>query len=227
MHGSRTLRLEVVTASGPGPLLALDRPRVVVVGFSARESAEVERHIAELRQEGIDAPETVPAFYSLPPEILATDGETLSVHGSRTSGEVEPVLLIHNGIWYVTVGSDHTDREVERRSIPAAKAAAPKVVARTAWPWSEVADHWDALRLTAWRAAGELYQDGPVALLRAPTSYDLDSWRPAGEDLVWFLGTIPTRGGLAYDRHFRGRLTDPVRRRAIDLDYHIRPGGLG
>jgi hypothetical protein len=223
MHGSTPLTVEVVTDAGSGARLVLNHPRVLVVGFSARESAEVERHIAELRREGIDAPDTFPAFYSLPPEILAGDGGTFSVGGLRTSGEVEPVLLVHQGTWYVTVGSDHTDREVERRSIPAAKAAAPKVVARSAWPWADVADHWDTLRLTAWRSTGELYQDGPVALLRAPTSYDIEGWCSGGEDLVVFLGTIPTLGGLAYDRRFRACLTDPVAGRSITLDYCIQP----
>jgi hypothetical protein len=58
--------------------------------------------------------------------------------------------VLAGGEVFVGVGSDHTDRALERLSIPAAKQACPKVAGTAVWRLDEVEDHWDRLELRAW-----------------------------------------------------------------------------
>ena len=68
--------------------------------------------------------------------------EALVVGGAGTSGEVEPVVVVAGGEYFLTVGSDHTDRDLERHDIAASKAACTKVIGTTCIPVSGIAE-WD------------------------------------------------------------------------------------
>jgi hypothetical protein len=122
---------------------------VVLGGYAARDPEELERHVAELRKIGIDAPETVPAFWAMS-RHLATTGRTIQVQGDQTSGEIEYALLFHDGTVYVAATSDHTDRQVETYSIPRSKQLCAKILSRQVVPLDEVRDGWDE---------GSLYSD--------------------------------------------------------------------
>ncbi|MFJ5900842.1 DUF2848 family protein [Streptomyces sp. NPDC093064] len=97
---------------------------LVVAGYTGRDLTAVRHHIEELAAIGVPEPDKIPAFYELDANLLSTNHE-IEVDGTATSGEVEPVLIRANGRYYLTVGSDHTYRKLERFDIHASKAACP------------------------------------------------------------------------------------------------------
>src|SRR3989454_11821969 len=90
----------------------IDITELVVAGWTGRDKAAVEHHIAELAAIGAKRPRTVPSFYRLGAKLLTTESEVVEV-GEDSSGEAEVGLVsaldgLHGG-----VGSDHTGREVQ------------------------------------------------------------------------------------------------------------------
>jgi 4-hydroxyphenylacetate 3-monooxygenase len=214
-------------SSGPAPrVVTLDDPQVVVAGFTGRDRASVEAHISELVGLGVPRPDTVPAFFLVPSALLRVAPVTVSVSARQTSGEAEPVLVrLPSGERFVGVGSDHTDREIERRSLRDSKLACPKIVGRELWPLPDVERHWDELLLlgeTGPEAAG--YQRAALAELRRPDEIlDLvwEAGADAGRALVVFLGTVALDDGFRFDSAFRARLLDPRAGRELVCTYEI------
>jgi hypothetical protein len=198
------------------------------IGYSGRNQELVKKHIEELALEGIAPPPSIPMVYPVS-NILVTQDEEIHVLGRKTSGEVEFVLLINNEKTYVTVGSDHTDRELEGYSIPYAKQATPKPVAKEAWLLDEVLDHWDDLQLNCeifinnhWVA----YQSGKVTANLAVNDILKFTNSKQAIDLegsILFCGTVPILGGqFIFAEGFRLTLTDPVLERTIKHEYWVR-----
>ena len=52
---------------------------------------------------GVPAPQFIPTLFALGNHLLTTS-DAIQVHGAKTSGEVEYVLLKHNDELFVTVG---------------------------------------------------------------------------------------------------------------------------
>lgn len=170
--------------------------RVVVAGYTAADPATVQHHIDELAAIGVPPPPTVPAYYPMPAS-LATQDEVVTVSGAATSGEVEPVVLRLDGRLYLAVGSDHTDRELERHSIAQSKEACPKPVSHSAIEVPDDGMDWDAITIKS-TVDGQPYQEGSLASLRRPTDV-LDSCARdvsgARDDLLMFGGTVPLLTG--------------------------------
>jgi hypothetical protein len=125
-------------------------PRTVIVaGFTGRNRAGVDAHIRELMDQGVRPPESVPAFYMVPPSLLS-NAERIKVPTAESSGEAEPVLLCLSDSWYVAVGSDHTARDMERVDIGESKRACPKLVSTEIWPYEDVRRHWDEIIVRSW-----------------------------------------------------------------------------
>ena len=186
--------------------VAVDVERLIVAGFTGRDPQAVRRHIDELARDGIAAPSEVPAFYVVTVVLLTTSDE-VDVEGERTSGEVEPVLFVTPGGTFVGVGSDHTDRTLEREDIHAAKAACPKIVSRDVVRIEEVADRWDDLVIRS-RIGGEVYQEAPLAGLLHPDDVLAKIGEPLS-DAVVFLGTVPLRTtGFVFRGAFEAELLD-------------------
>ncbi|MGW5383615.1 DUF2848 family protein [Nocardia sp. NPDC003963] len=193
-----------LTVAGSGEQIEL-RPRVLVVaGYTGRDEAAVREHIDELAAIGISPPPRVPMRYDLDPGLLST-APAHRIAGAATSGEVEPVLLRHTGHWYVGVGSDHTDRALEREDIGRSKGACPKpigtvVTALPGDPATGAADEtWDSATVES-TVDGISYQSGSLSALRRPSDLlghlndvfsDVD---PTG-DLAIFTGTVPLLDG--------------------------------
>lgn len=207
----------MLTDSTTGESLRLRPRRLIVAGYTARDEASVRAHIAELAAIGVPEPATVPAFYDLDPGLLST-GASVAVAGPSTSGEVEPVIVRHGGRYYLAVGSDHTDRELERADITSAKAACPKPLGPAVVGIGErLAElDWDGLVAEA-TVDGRAYQRGSVGVLRHPED-TLERMVAAlgpelGEpdaDLVLFCGTLPLlTGEFDYGAQWRLRLTLP------------------
>ncbi|WP_053170678.1 DUF2848 family protein [Streptomyces sp. SBT349] len=206
--GAVTLRV-----TGTDEEIEVRPAKLVVAGYTGRDEAAVAEHIRELEAIGIPAPPSVPTFYDLDPALLTT-GPTAAVSGAATSGEVEPVVIRHDGRYFLGVGSDHTDRELERTSIHGSKAACAKPVGpRVAeigtdlpgLPWDEITaeSHVD----------GAPYQRGVIAALRHPADTAERMTAALGEitgDLVLFCGTLPLLDGtFVHGTRWRLRLGLP------------------
>lgn len=143
---------------------------VVVAGWTGRDPAAVEKHIRELEALGVKRPASTPIFYRVAAARLTTAAE-IEVVGENSGGEVEFVLLRHDGRLWVGAGSDHTDRAVEAYGVTVSKQMCDKPLAPAFWAFDDVAPHWDRLVLRAHiieNGAHRLYQDGAVAAMLAP-----------------------------------------------------------
>src|SRR5690606_17670288 len=115
---------------------------------AGRDQAKVPEHIDELAELGVPKPDEVPTLYPVSVSTLNQKG-AMEVLGKETSGEAEIVLLFGGteDELYITTGSDHTDRDLETVGINISKQVCDKPVARKAWSWAKVRDHWDQLKL--------------------------------------------------------------------------------
>jgi len=151
-----TLALVVETDERTMPMSFPVR-RMINAGFVGRNRQAVDAHIEEMRREGIPPTSSVPVLYPLAADNVTT-AEQIEVLGSDTSGEVEYVLLVQSpDEIYVGVGSDHTDRALERQSIEKSKQICKNVVSRQVWRYRDVQRDWDELILQSWvqSAGGE------------------------------------------------------------------------
>ncbi len=199
---------------------------IVVAGWTGRDRAAVERHIDELAAIGVARPPAVPCYYRVGASLLTTSS-SIEVVGSRSSGEVETVVISLEDDLYVAVGSDHTDRKIETVSVTAAKQMCPKPIGRTLWRFAEVEPHWDELVLRSWvtrDGTRRLYQEGPAA--RMLPARDLMS-RYLGRPGVlpprtaMFCGTLPVLGEIGGGERFEIELEDPRRHRALQHAYDV------
>jgi len=182
--------------------------RLVVAGYTGRDPDRVQAHIEELAALGISPPPRVPMFYEVDSRLFQVT-DRLETDHEETSGEVEPVLVVLGSGMFLGVGSDHTDRRLERDDIDASKKACPKVVAPSLVPFEEVADSWDSLRIRSWSGLDRRpYQDGVLGTFREPREI-VDMIDPQVEaGTAVFLGTVPTLDGhLAMDDHFEFELS--------------------
>jgi len=221
----RVLNLTLQNRAAAAPCaIAIDD--AVVAGWTGRDPAAVEKHIRELELIGVKRPATTPIFYRVAAARLTTDAE-IEVVGETSGGEVEFVLLQHDGRLWVGTGSDHTDRAVETYGVTVSKQMCDKPIAPVFWPFDEVAPHWDRLLLRAHvteNGARVLYQEGPVAAMMDPQSL-LARYAKDGrlaENTLMFCGTLAAKGGVRPTAQFAFELEDPVMQRKIAHAYAVR-----
>ena len=219
------LSFEVAERSGATRAAVVEVQRLTIAGWAGRDQAAIEHHIAELAELGVKRPSTTPCFYRLGCELL-TQAPQIDVVGTKSSGEAECVLLQSDAGLLVTVGSDHTDREVEAYGVTVSKQVCPKPVARDAWLFDDVREHWDRLELRAFAVAnGErrVYQQGSVASLLSAA--DLLARAPLTAGAAMFCGTLAVRGGIvgmADGDALELELHDPVLQRTLRHAYRVR-----
>lgn len=212
---TRFLDLQVAET---GETIAAAPQRLIVAGYTGRNREAVQHHIDELAAQGIAPPPTVPMFYELDPALLTSDAE-VDVAGVQTSGEVEPVYLRIGGRWFLGVGSDHTDRHLEKEDIEKSKAACIKPIGGTVVPLpADVLsggfdDQFDATAVTSW-IDGAIYQEGALAGLRPPGDVLTRLFETLGpdeeSDLAVYGGTLPLIGdAFTYGAAWRLRLAPP------------------
>jgi len=204
---------------------------LIIAGWTGRDAAAVEHHIAELQAIGVARPRTVPCFYRCGANLLTT-AEHLDVTGPDSSGEVEFVLLSLPQGLFVGVGSDHTDRKVEAYGVTVSKQMCPKPVGPSLWRFEDVKPHWDSLilrsfatRRTAGNAERELYQQGPVTKMLAPndlTSRYLKSTATLPIGIAMYCGTLPVLTTIGGAEKFEIELEDPIRNRRLTHSYEAR-----
>lgn len=224
------MNLEIVGKDGGRQPIEFAVQRILDAGFTGRNQALAMKHVEELKSHGVAAPDRIPAYYAVTRDLATTDAE-IEVLGDTTSGEVEVVFLFQRGEAHIAVGSDHTDRELERESIPKSKVICPKVVSREVWRFADVEPHWDTLVLRSWVEVGgvkTLYQEGALADF-LPVEDFLGRVRKEVKDgrldgMVLFMGTLPTVGKeLVFSPTFEGELSDPTLGRQLSLGYRISP----
>ena len=198
---------------------------LVIAGWTGRDRAAVEKHIAELEALGVQRPSTTPVFYRVSASRLTTAG-SVEMLGDQSSGEVEFALLQTAGRLWVGVGSDHTDRDVEAYDVAVSKQICDKPVAREFWALEDVEHHWDRLVLRSWileEGTRVPYQEGAVTAMLPPRDL-LQRFAGEGalpEGTVMFCGTLAARGGVRPSAEFRFEIADPVRDKRIDHAYRI------
>ncbi|WP_237691040.1 DUF2848 family protein [Paenibacillus caui] len=204
--------------------------KVLVMGYMGRDIEKVHEHIEELAAIGVAPPETIPVLYPQQIDLLTAD-QTISVSGSETSGEVEYVVFHDGEDWLLTIGSDHTDRLLEKEDIPKSKAACPKPFITSFWRIRDVESHWDQLVLRSWitdQARRRLYQEHDLTAL-LPFSELLTKLKEVGYSDVYhtviFSGTVPTLEGFVYGSKFEYQMFDPVLDRRLNGEYEVVIGG--
>lgn len=175
-------------------VLAVAPRHFVIAGWTGRNAAAIQHHIHELELLGVPAPSAVPLYYRASASLL-TQCTTIEALGSESSGEAEPVLFFANGEWWLTVGSDHTDRKVETYSVAVSKQMCPKPVAAMAWRWADVVAYQDELELRSRIFEGGQwvdYQKGKFASIRPLVSLREGCYpaSPADEGSFVSCGTL-------------------------------------
>jgi 4-hydroxyphenylacetate 3-monooxygenase len=150
---TKTLLFEV---AGTGDTIELTDFYAVVAGYTGRDAAAVQHHIDELAAIGVAPPPQVPMFYPVEGNTLSSAAE-VTVAGAKTSGEIEPLYIRHDGRYFFGIASDHTDRHIETFDIGDSKRACPKPVAGTVIPVPELQElSLDDCRARSW-VDGRLY----------------------------------------------------------------------
>jgi hypothetical protein len=211
--------------SGQAPeQIELDVKKVFNAGWAGRDRAAVQHHIDELAAVGVPAPQHVPTLFALGNHLLTT-ADAIQVHGEDTSGEVEYVLFWHRDEIFVTLGSDHTDRRLEKHSIPKSKNLCLNVMAAEAWPYTEVKEHFDKLVLdcsVTRNGVDAPYQNDVTGALIGPDYWITELEQRLGQledGLVLFSGAIGTIAGLVVGDAYSFRMIDPVLNRSIEHRY--------
>lgn len=178
---------------------------------------------------------------------LLTNEDAIEVQGPQTSGEVEYVAIFSEGDIFVSAGSDHNDRSLyylwtqalgKVADTAKSKQMCPAVVARSAWRYEDLKDHWDKMNLKSFvTVAGSKipYQDFSLADL-VDLEYHLRTYPSLTEDgTVLFGGSsgmlqhVPSSvyqgqssiQGLIFPGDFSFELDDPVLKRKISHSYSI------
>jgi hypothetical protein len=204
--------------------------RVLNGGFAGRDQTQVRAHIEELAHLGVKDPGETPTFYPLVSTAVSQATELEVVTGAGNWGEAEPVILFGRDGLLLTVGSDHTDRDLEGFSILKSKQVYPNLVAAKAWRYEEVIDHWDDITLRAWLDAGRsrIFQDATLAALMRPEDLlprakALIAGDPAGT--VFFMGTVAAKEKIDFTDYFECELADPHTGLAIVCAHRLEPIG--
>lgn len=200
--------------------------QAVIAGWTGRDRDAMDKHMAELEKLGVARPPKTPVFYRVSASRVTTAKE-MEIPGTSSSGEVEFVLARHEGEFWIGVGSDHTDREVEAYSITVSKQMCDKPIATRLWRFADLEDHWDEIVLRSFiTIAGvrERYQEGPVSGMLAPREL-VSRFESEGnaftDGTLMFCGTLPAQGGVRPADRFEMELEDPRAKRRLTHDYEI------
>lgn len=214
----------IVTKDGK-KTLAVDIKNLMVVGFSGKDIAKTMEHIRELEKEGVKCPKDVPVPYQCDPQIV-TRKPVIDVIGDKTSGEAEYLILCHAGKFYIGIGSDHTDRDLEAVSIHKSKQLCLKPCSEEFWDYEEVKDHLGALRIVSTQVVdGKTveYQNGVAGdMLPFDTLLEKVKAEVPLEGCLIYTGTVPLLHGFKFGSTFSCQLTDEVLGRTLSLSYDVR-----
>lgn len=223
MEAKPHLQLFVRPAAGEDYELAFTPKLVLNAAYAGRNPEDVAKHIADVQAKGIPANVSIPSLSPVSAHNLVIHQEVQEYSRSMI-GEVEYVLIWHDGEIYLGVGSDHCDFWLEQHSFTHSKNSAPNVIARDVWRFSDVRYHFDDLVLECsvfTSGQWKVVQRAACSSLRSPdfwlSSAAFRSRDPNGT--VLFSGTINHLNGFIQGTKYRVALEDPVRSRAIRHEY--------
>jgi hypothetical protein len=202
--------------------------KMVNAGFAGRDQESVDKHIEELKKEGVPTPEHTPTLYPVSP-YMVTQEDSVYVLDGQTSGEAEYVLMIKNNDVYVGVGSDHTDRALEIDSIPKSKQIYPNVISKEIWLFEDIRDVWDELLLRSWAIIEKerrLYQKARLSALLAPdvllNFVQSNSKGKSLDGTLIYSGTVPLYAGeMLCGEQFEVELLNPSNQMRLTCSYRI------
>jgi hypothetical protein len=226
---SPILSFTVAALDGPQSL-ELEVRRLIHGGRTARvrnvRLLDNRDHEASGRDVG---PPAAVAF--LVPTFNATTTSKIAMYDRDNYSEAEVAILTDDeGTRYVTVGSDHIDRDLELGGGSAkSRLAAPKVMAPTAWLYDEVKSHWDDLviRSHVYRdGQPELCQEGTIGFLLPADAIFAVATRQIGlndfRGSVLFCGTVPyVQGEAPFGEAWDLELLDPVMDRRLQHHFEV------
>ena len=215
--------------------------------FTARDVEAKRRELDEMiAREGrlTGATRTNPSICHIG-RYLLTQSSEFEVQGPMTGGEAEVVAIQEGGDLFISVGSDHVDRELDSLFPDKPKQLCPHPIASTAWPYGEVRDHWDSMRLYSHVVAGGHtvpIQDGALSeQVDLEFLLAMDTVKTLARPMVLFCGSaafvesataeavrqhgLPEETAEGVGEEFLVRLHDPVLDRTIEHRY--RPIPLG
>lgn len=207
--------------------IALTMDCCVAAGYTGRNREKVQAHIDELNKLGVTTPYDIPALYWISPTRLSNH-EELVVVGNETSPEVEFFIgTDQEGNLYVTVASDHTDRELETVSVGKSKQVCDKILGDLFWKVEDTAEHWDEIQLES-----QVLQEGRWITYQSGTLADIMHYQelleligkdlPAGEAPALLSGTLPLKEGeTIYSTGCIIKMSDPVLKRQIVKQYTV------
>ncbi|MFH0965666.1 MAG: DUF2848 family protein [Planctomycetota bacterium] len=186
---------------------------------------------------------TNPSIFRIARYLLTQD-EAFEVQGALTGGECEVLAVRTREGILVSAGSDHCDRELDPLFPDKPKQMCPHPVARVAWPYEEVRDHWDSLRVRSEvtsHGRTVTLQDAPLSVL-VDLEYllGMEEVRRLPDPMFLFCGAAPFRQSAADEVRKLGLpamtasgvgdaflvgLSDPVFNRAIEHRYRAVPVG--
>ena len=117
--------------------------------FSSRDIQGMRRELdAMIAEDGhfTGATRSNPSIFRIGRYLLTQDDE-FEVQGTLTGCEAEVVAICTDDEIFISVGSDQCDRELDPFFPDKPKQMCPHPIAATAWPYDEVRDHWDQLRI--------------------------------------------------------------------------------
>lgn len=220
------LNMEIVSLENDQRRMVEFEPKLLVCAeFSGWKQILGGDQKASLEKSEGPLQDRTPHFFPVSPYLL-TNERKITVQGKHTSGEVEYVALKFEGEVYLTVGSDHCDRQAETFSLAKSKQLCPKVMGRQMILHREVRPYRDELKLSSYVASYDRkvpYQSAFVAdlmrlgsLIRScPLNIDLNG-------AVMFSGTVPTVADIpAFTSHFYIQLDLARFNLSIAHDYAI------
>ena len=242
------LTMNVSPAKGEPYSIDVDVKKVGCSRNAGRDLEATNVWMDEIRAKGFEIhPAAGVCFRS---RYLITSEDTIEVQGPQTSGEVEFVAAVHQGEIFISVGSDHNDRSLEELwtamlgkvfDTAKSKQMVPAVVARDAWPYEDIKDHWDEIVLKSYVTAADQrvsYQEFRLENL-LDLEYYLSHCSWLGEEGSILLGgsssqlpSVPEEisQGKVFPPDFQFEMVDPVLERKIAHSYTIlsleEPGSL-
>jgi hypothetical protein len=221
-----TLKLEIVSFETPGLRVIEFEPRLLVCAefTGPQQILGGDQKASWVRTEGKTSPRRL-QFYPVSPYLLTTEHK-ISVQGRHTSGEVEYVAFRFEDEVFITVGSDHCDRDEEANSIACSKQLCPKVIARQAIRHTELRPYRGEIKLSSF--VESYSRKVPYQLALVADLIQLGSLiRTCPLDLnfngaVLFSGTVPIMAEIpAFSPHFYFRLELPRFQFLIEHDYAV------
>jgi len=220
----------IVESKGEQKEVDFEVNKLVNAGRSGRDAEAVKKHMEELRKSGINVGHEFPIFWPKTPDRVTTSIKFEVLPKTVSSGEVEFVLLVDKDTIYVGVGSDHTDRGVQKTNLVAAKEIYYNVLSPKVWIYEEVKEYWDELVMRSWvkeDGKRQLYQEGKLVEILKPEKILEEVKLRVGNNLnglIVFSGTFPTLSGkLSYSSYFEVELRDDRAGRMIHHIYQAEP----